>query len=808
MTLGNIDGGRRGGSQEPVVLVIDFHHARGPEIEFCFNDGGENPVDENDLSLLPFMAMSDGSHASTEDYSYFTLRSSATTNSGPPKSLFGISCTRQLDSKLLYNRPPEVTRSTVQKAVVVLTDKPKHFGQLREKLSVITSAWFAQRDFTDTDILKKFRESLTISLNSEEAQKDEYLGLSLREMIHEFKYQTLVLFKCLLLQPKMLFFGTRCERLCMIQFSLISLIPGLVHNLQDCADPAFDSYAETVVKPTSLKTSERSSLLAYMGLPLQIFGKGSIFGPYTPLQQLDMLADSGTKSYVVGSTNSLLLQQKDRYSDVLINLDEDTISIMSPSLRSAATLSVADRRWIDFLTQTINETWDEAHPERPKTHGYFGSEEFIRLQFEEYLLALLSCVKYQEEQTSPGLGIQKQSTNQPQASDVEGNPAHEFNLEFLALWKTTPNYTLFNRLTSDALLYSIVEPRHPCAGGLTIDDVSRRISQQVADLHLDEKVRGGREVLNKHLATGHKKVSTAFNSFWTDFEAMREAQRKRNEERAQASGAEASSTGNETGSPLASPRASTSNSPPPSSPWFFARRNQSSADQTNTQPAATSNANTASQRAGAYLSSWGTWAAERRKEWQEKKAESNSPPASITSQSTTTLASHPEKPEPDRGRISLQISRENSTASKLGRSMSRKKRWSSILRKKEEQESDLNFENGVEIVTVPSRSPTIASVNNSQPELSSSDSQDPNPATSKSTDAEESSSTAPATDPTPTAENPTPLTPADVPETKPAPTADIPDPSPPDHADTPKEVPPNEATNNTPALDPTTTKNK
>ena len=29
-----------------------------------------------------------------------------------------------------------------------------------------------------------------------------YLGLSLRELIHEFKYQTLVLFKCCLLQPK------------------------------------------------------------------------------------------------------------------------------------------------------------------------------------------------------------------------------------------------------------------------------------------------------------------------------------------------------------------------------------------------------------------------------------------------------------------------------------------------------------------------------------------------------------------------------------------------------------------------------
>lgn len=106
----------------------------------------------------------------------------------------------------------------------------------------------------------------------------------------------------------------------MVQYALISLIPGLLQQLQDCADPEFDSYERTLVKPTSLRTSERSSLLSYMGLPLQIFGKGSLFGPYTPLQQLDVLADYGTKSYIVGSTNSLLLQQKDRYSDVLVNV--------------------------------------------------------------------------------------------------------------------------------------------------------------------------------------------------------------------------------------------------------------------------------------------------------------------------------------------------------------------------------------------------------------------------------------------------------------------------------------------------------
>lgn len=49
-----------------------------------------------------------------------------------------------------------------------------------------------------------------------------------------------------------------------------------------------------------------------------------MFGPYTPLQQLDVLADYGTKSYLVGSTNSLLLQQKDRYSDILVNVGNHT----------------------------------------------------------------------------------------------------------------------------------------------------------------------------------------------------------------------------------------------------------------------------------------------------------------------------------------------------------------------------------------------------------------------------------------------------------------------------------------------------
>ncbi|KAF2970913.1 hypothetical protein GQX73_g2708 [Xylaria multiplex] len=581
-TASNGDTGKPG--FVPLVAVVDFHHHRGPEVERWFGvSEGRDPAVEWDWSLLPFMALSDGAHASTEDFSYFTLVRPATDDS-PATSLFGISCTRQMDAAQLLVRPPDVTRSTVQKAVVVIADTPQFFGMLRERLSVVTSAWFAQREFTDTEILRRFQDSLADEKErgqlNEEVDRDQYLGMSLRELVREFRWQTLVLLKCCLLQPKMLFFGSRCERLCMMQFSLISLIPGLLRNLQDSAGPDMNSYEKQLSQPTSLRTSDRNSLLAYMGLPLQIFGKGSLFGPYTPLQQLDLLADFGTKSYIVGSTNSLLLQQKDRYSDILINLDEDTVNITSTSLRNALALSHSDRRWIDFVTQEVNDTWDDANPQRPKTMGYRGSEEFIRLQFEEYLLSLISAVKYRNYLA------QNAGNSKATLPHIEGDPSQDFGNEWIEYWMRTENYRLWNKNT-DSHLFDIVEPRHPCAGGLSIDDVQRRIQQQVQDLHLDERFAVGKEVLGRNLAAGREKASTMFNKFYADMETLREAQRKRAEE----SKTEQSD----------------------------AEKNGYNTDASKTQQTASS----VGARAGAYIGSWTTWAGQKRKEGWGRSSNSN-----------------------------------------------------------------------------------------------------------------------------------------------------------------------------------------
>lgn len=584
----------------------------------------EDPAVQYDWPLLPFMALSDGAHASTEDFSYFTLLKPATADT-PATSLFGIACTRQIDAAQLRNRPADVTRSTVQKAVVVIADSPQFFGMLKERLSIVTKAWFDQREFTDVDILRRFQEALAeekargalggggISsssgsggksprLPSDDEDRDQYLGMSLRELVHEFRWQTLVLLKCCLLQPKMLFFGSRCEHLCMMQFSLVSLIPGLLRNLQDCAGPELNSYSEKLKKPTNLRTSDRSSLLTYMGLPLQIFGKGSLFGPYTPLQQLDVLADVGTKSYVVGSTNSLLLQQRDRYSDILINLDDKTVNITSTSLRTALQLSASDRRWIDFITQEVNDTWDDANPGRPKTMGYVGSEEFIRLQFEEYLLSLISSVKYHNYTAIPNSRTGRVPA--PPLPHIEGDPSTDFGVEFVEYWSHTENHKLWSANT-DSHIFEFVEPKHPCAGGLSIDDVQRRIAQQVQDLHLDERFAQGKEVLGRNIAAGREKASTLFNRLYADMETLRESQRLRAEEARQRQQAEkAQANGNVeqfgvNGNNGNNNHAANSD----------AKQGVAGVDLTKAQQTVQS----AGARATAYMSSWASWAGEKRK---------------------------------------------------------------------------------------------------------------------------------------------------------------------------------------------------
>ena len=212
----------------PQVCVVEFHHQLGPQIEFWVTPEGHQLYDENEWSLLPFMALSDGAHAMQEDFSYFTLlnRTGARDVKGKGKSkvegskfseglggdgdgvdvvegdstLFGIACTRQIRTDQLKRHSADVTRSSVQKSVVVVTDRVRGMAELRTRLAIVTEMWFAQRDFGDVELLTGFQESL--KGKRQEGEGERYFGLALREVVHEFRWQTLMLVKALLLQRK------------------------------------------------------------------------------------------------------------------------------------------------------------------------------------------------------------------------------------------------------------------------------------------------------------------------------------------------------------------------------------------------------------------------------------------------------------------------------------------------------------------------------------------------------------------------------------------------------------------------------
>lgn len=156
-----------------------------------------------------------------------------------------------------------------------------------------------------------------------------------------------------------------------------------------------------------------------------------------------------------------------------------------------------------------------------------------------------------------------------------------------------------------------MEPRHPCAGGLTIEDVQRRLATQVSELHLDERFNQTRDVVGKRLADGRTQVTSAFNKVWADIEVMREEQRKRSDEA----------------------RAAAAASPP--------------VDKNAQGRFAKPDIATAGQRAGAYFSSWGSWAAEKRKSAWAGRAPSNTAAGDVTEEAKIEdkVETAPSKPD-------------------------------------------------------------------------------------------------------------------------------------------------------------------
>ncbi|KAF9922972.1 late secretory pathway protein avl9 [Linnemannia zychae] len=498
------------------IIVVGFHHAHGPIVEYAYPPFPGQPERTtltrlevpDEWSLLPFLALPDGSHQSDEDFTYFHL---------PPvknrkdiaSTLFGISCNRQILTKDLVVKTDDVTRSSVQKAIVVLATQPI-FGVLRQRLAVVTAAWFGQKDFTQTDILPQFYDSLNATVSESIPDSAFMMGTSLRELVKKFKYKVLVLLKLLLLEKRVIFFGYPVETLCTYQYSLMSLVPGLLKSLQDTGSPLLDSqevYMRSMSK-TPAHSTDKQELFKYLGLPLHIFGEGSFFQPYLPLQQIDILQHPRTRSYIIGTTNAIFLHNRDCGADAIVYTESGTIEFLRDSLSGILSLTSADRRWMDEIIEAVNEGGsNESQTE------YNGSDDYLRAKFEEYILTLLSSVKH------------AQKTQTEDSTEGMGNPSDrdmtaDYGTYFIRAWQQTPNYQLWNDYVDWELLNEIVAPGHPCQGNFSLAHVQRRLANQLKDMRIDKNLVPLKQSFSRAMTTSRERLSNVFDSVWQEFEKL------------------------------------------------------------------------------------------------------------------------------------------------------------------------------------------------------------------------------------------------------------------------------------------------
>lgn len=217
-------------SEGPVlhVIVIGFHHKRGCQVDYSYPPliKGE-PVDSSKLpqewKYLPSLALPDGAHNFQDDTTYFHLPSLQ----NPRHTVFGVSCYRQIAADNLKNKGEDVTRASVQKSVCVIATVPL-YGVIQAKLELITSAYFEERDFSQVKLLEDTFSNLNTSLTSSIVETQLFFGLSPHDLILQYRHKVLILFKLLLLERKVLFYGTPVKTLSTGIMTLLSLFPGML----------------------------------------------------------------------------------------------------------------------------------------------------------------------------------------------------------------------------------------------------------------------------------------------------------------------------------------------------------------------------------------------------------------------------------------------------------------------------------------------------------------------------------------------------------------------------------------------------
>jgi len=325
------------------VVVVGFHHKKGCQVEYAYPPlmpGGENASSElpSQWRNLPSLALPDGSHNWDSDTVYFHLPALH----NPRKTVFGISCYRQVDADKIRNKTSDITRGTVQKSVCVLSRLPL-YGQIQVKMSLITQAYFEEGDFSNVGLIKDTYSNLNSCLSDDMLHTQQlYVGLSARDLILHFKQRALVLFKLVLLEKKVLFFKSPVRELSGHILTLLSLFPGMLEaGLDEAAcivpvDTPNQSPMHSLVDQGQIDTNSVRSVSPVSSVHSYIPNSESITNLSTKVK--DRL--SGAMGYIAGTKPPP--SQSPSVADlsqVAEDVEESAVVVESPEMPSFSKVS-------------------------------------------------------------------------------------------------------------------------------------------------------------------------------------------------------------------------------------------------------------------------------------------------------------------------------------------------------------------------------------------------------------------------------------------------------------------------------------
>jgi hypothetical protein len=114
----------------------------------------------------------------SEEFIYFHLPFVSEWGPDYKDTTFGLACFKQIDAKELLNQTADITRTKVQKSVVVLSNQCI-LSSVRTKLGLVTQAFFAQRDFSKLNIIDDLYQTLSFSIRTPVTDTSLYMGIVL-----------------------------------------------------------------------------------------------------------------------------------------------------------------------------------------------------------------------------------------------------------------------------------------------------------------------------------------------------------------------------------------------------------------------------------------------------------------------------------------------------------------------------------------------------------------------------------------------------------------------------------------------------